>query len=239
MQEKTVSEAIAHRRSVRVFDSEQPIAKEVVKKCIENATMAPNSSNLQLWEFYHITDPEALKQIATLCFNQPAAKTATTLVIPVVRLDYWPKRAQANVEFIKSSAPDLNDKRIRGALSYYQKTIPMLYRGSHQLIGWLHRLKVRWDGRKKVSYREVGSNDLRVVAHKSTALAAQNFMMSMAAFGYDTCPMEGFDSQQLKTFLDLPKAAEISMVLGCGVRKKEGVYGKRFRVPFEEVYKEK
>jgi hypothetical protein len=26
------------------------------------------------------------------------------------------------------------------------------------------------------------------------------------------------------------------MVIGCGIRSEEGVYGKRFRIPFEEVY---
>ncbi len=47
-------------------------------------------------------------------------------------------------------------------------------------------------------YREVSPGDLRVIAHKSTALAAQNFMISMAALGYDTCPMEGLDSKRVK-----------------------------------------
>jgi len=75
-----------------------------------------------------------------------------------------------------------------------------------------------------------------VVAHKSAALAAQNFMISMAAVGYDTCPMEGSDTLRIKKILKLPRGAEINMVIGCGIRKPEGVYGKRFRVPFEEVY---
>ena len=38
-------------------------------------------------------------------------------------------------------------------------------------------------------------------------------MISMAALGYDTCPMEGFDSVRLKSLLKLPKSAEISMVI--------------------------
>jgi len=62
--------------------------------------------------------------------------------------------------------------------------------------------------------------------------------MSMAAQGYDTCPMEVFDSKRLKKRLGLPKKAQISMVIGCGIRKPEGVYGERFRIPFKDVYKE-
>jgi nitroreductase len=41
-----------------------------------------------------------------------------------------------------------------------------------------------------------------IVAQKSAALAAQNFMISMAAVNYDTCPMEGFDSLRVKKILN-------------------------------------
>ena len=54
--EKSVSEAINYRRSVRKFDPSKEINADIVKKCIENGVLAPNSSNLQLWEFYHITN---------------------------------------------------------------------------------------------------------------------------------------------------------------------------------------
>jgi nitroreductase len=77
---------------------------------------------------------------------------------------------------------------------------------------------------------------MRIVAHKSTALAAQNFMISMAAIGYDTCPMEGFDSKRVKNILNLPSDAEITMIISCGIRDEKGVYGAQFRVPFEDVY---
>ena len=63
-------------------------------------------------------------------------------------------------------------------------------------------------------------------------------MISMAAIGYDTCPMEGFDSRRIKKLLNLPGRAEITMVIGCGLRDEKGVYGPRFRVPFDTVYKQ-
>ena len=236
MKEKTVSQAIHYRRSVRIFDDEKSIESNLVKECIKQASLAPSSSNLQLWEFYHIQSKGFLKNVAEACYNQPAAINAQELVIPVVRIDLWPKRIQSNVDFIKNSNKDKDKKKIKGALDYYQKIIPKLYNGTQPLRGFLHYIKVSWEGFKKVTYREVKSDDIRVVGHKSTALAAQNFMVSMAALGYDTCPMEGFDSVRLKALLKLPKKAEISMVIGCGIRKEGGLYGDRFRIPFEEVY---
>ena len=51
--------------------------------------------------------------------------------------------------------------------------------------------------------------------------------------------MEGFDSLKIKKIVGLPSSAEISMVIGCGIRTKKGIYGPRFRVPLDEVYFEK
>ncbi len=240
MKEKIVSKAIQHRRSVRIYDSKKVINTDIVKQCIQQAILAASSSNLQLWEFYHITSKTMKEKISESCFNQPAAKTANQLVIPVVRLDLWPKRIQSNVDFIKSVEPSkMSEKSKKGALSYYEKVLPKLYGGTNKLRGFFGKIIMQYKGVSKITYREVSSTDLRVIGHKSTALAAQNFMTSMAAFDYDTCPMEGFDSVRLKSILELPRKAQISMVIGCGIRKEEGVYGDRFRVPFEEVYFQK
>ena len=238
MSEKKVSEAIEYRRSIRVFDKEKEIDHVVVKKCLEQAILAPNSSNLQLWEFYHITQPKKIEKLARACFSQPAARTAKQLVIPVVRKDLWKKRIDSNVAFIHSEhekSKNKNPKKIKGALSYYQKILPKIYAVGN-LRGWINHIFIQIQGLKKVVYRQVKKSDMRVVAHKSTALAAQNFLVSMAAVGYDTCTMEGFDSHIVKKILNLPKAAEISMIIGCGIRTPEGIYGPRFRVPFDEVY---
>lgn len=61
-------------------------------------------------------------------------------------------------------------------------------------------------------------------------------MISMAAINYDTCPMEGFDSLRVKQIIGLPHSSEINMIIGCGIRDENGIYGERFRVPFEQVY---
>ena len=99
--EKKVSEAIEFRRSVRVFKKEA-IDEQKVKECIHLATLAATSSNMQLWEFYHIVSPDILQQIATASFDQSAAKTAQQIVVVVARKDLWRKRMQANITFLKS-----------------------------------------------------------------------------------------------------------------------------------------
>ena len=239
--EKTVSEAIAYRRAVRVF-RDTPLDHEKVKQCIANGVLAPTSSNLQLWEFIHVTSPELLGRLTVACFGQNAAKTAQQVVVVVARRDAWRQRARANITFLKEQFNGVTGKkwerRERFAMKYYRNLIPTLYTEFFGLLGWLRYLFFGALGLFRPVYRQVRLSDMRVVAHKSAALAAENFMVSMAAVGYDTCPMEGFDSMRVKRVLNLPAGAEITMVIGCGIRDGEkGVYGPRFRIPFEEVYR--
>jgi nitroreductase len=237
--EKSVSEAIKYRRSVRVFKSE-PIDEQKVKKCIELASLAPTSSNMQLWEFYHVVSSDIIKEIAAASFDQNGAKTAQHLVIVVARKDLWRKRMQANISFLKSqfaNKPEAEySKREKFAMNYYKKIIPTIYTDFLGILGGIKFLAFQIIGLFKPIYREARQSDMRIVAHKSAGLAAQNFMISMAAINYDTCPMEGFDSLRVKKILDLPNSSEINMIIGCGIREENGVYGERFRIPFEEVY---
>jgi nitroreductase len=237
--ERTVSKAIKYRRSVRVFKKEA-LDDAKVKECIHLASLAPTSSNMQLWEFYHITSTEVLSQLSGACFNQSAAKTAQQMVVVVARKDLWKKRVRSNIEFLRSQYGDkphaAYTKREKFALNYYQKIVPTLYFDFIGILGTLKYVSFQAIGIFKPIYRQARRSDMRIVAQKSAALAAQNFMISMAAINYDTCPMEGFDSLRVKKILKLANSSEINMIIACGVRDDKGVYGERFRVPLEEVY---
>jgi nitroreductase len=239
--EKSVSEAIAYRRSTRVYKNES-IDSEKVRQCLYNASLAPTSSNLQLWEFYHITNKAYLSKLAKACFNQNAAKTAQQLVVVVTRKDLWRQRAKANIEFLEKAfnKPQLEPhllKRKKQATDYYQKLIPTIYSDFLGILGFVKYWIFQLIGLFRPIYRQTRQSDMRIVAHKSAGLAAQNFMISMAAIGYDTCPMEGSDTLRVKKILELPVGAEINMIIGCGIRdEQKGIYGPRFRVPFEQVY---
>jgi len=237
--EKTVSEAINYRRSVRVFKKE-PIEDETVRSCIHLATLAATSSNMQLWEFYHVVSPQILQQLTEASFNQSAARSAQQMVVIVARKDLWKKRAQANIAFLKSQYGDKPTseytKREKFALNYYQKIVPSIYFDFLGILGLMKFLAFQMIGLFRPIYRQARQSDMRIVTHKSAGLAAQNCMISMAAINYDTCPMEGFDSLMVKKALDLPSSSEINMIIACGIREDNGIYGARFRVPFEEVH---
>jgi len=165
------------------------------------------------------------------------------LVVFVTRKDVWKKRAKANLKYMDTVFGENNPKseqsnREKVARNYYGKIIPFAYAEFLGILGFFKYLMILVIGLFKPIYREVRKSDMRIVAHKTCGLAAQNFMISMAAEGYDTCPMEGSDTWRVKKLIGLPLGSEINMIVSCGMRTEKGVYGERFRIPFEDVYTE-
>ena len=235
---KEFDKIVRTRRSVRRY-KKTDINYDDVKDSIHHASLAPNSSNLQLWEFYHVTSEELMNKISEACFDQPAARTANQFVVIVTRKDLWNKRRMFNINTIKNKSLNTNDKSLKNrnlALKYYKYLIPTIYKDFFGLLGYFRYINAMIIGLFRPIYRQVTNSDMRVVAHKSSALAAQNFMLSMTSKGYDTCPMEGFDSLRVKRILSLPYSSEINMVISCGIRDDDGVYGKQIRVSFDDVY---
>ncbi len=227
---KEFLKVIEARRSIRVFENED-IPESVVQKCLDIALLAPTSSNLQSWEFYRIKTPSLRSTIVEACLSQPAAKTAKELIVCVARTKTWPRIRQLMLEkFNEEKKGDL--KVPPSAFKYYEKLVPFVYgQGFLGLKGIFKSLFFFVLGFFKPIPREpVSEGQMQTWAVKTSALACQNLMLAFSAYGYDTCPMEGFDSKRVKKALKLPSDAVITMVIGAGKRAKSGVYGPRIRM---------
>jgi nitroreductase len=236
MYSKEFQEIINFRRSNRSFDQAIEVPDDVIRKSLERAVLSPNSSNMQLWEFHWIKSKSELEKYVPLCLNQRAAKTAKHLVVFVTRRDKWRERAKWNLEKIKSTIVGEPNILQKSAMNYYRKLIPLVYANDPFGFMTLIRKSISFFmGLRKPFYRTGGLSKQRIVVHKSCALAAQTFMLSVAAEGFHTCPMEGFDKNRVKRALNLPRKAEINMIIAVGKGTEEGVWGPRFRVPNEEV----
>ncbi len=227
------------RRSVRIYDQTHEYDKSIVERSLQRAILSPNSSNMQLWEFYRITDSKAKKQIAHYCMDQLPATTANELVVFVTRPDKYKESIKLNLDLINSPNNFEKEERKEKRRNYYAKLMPAFYTFDFLFIfSLLKKAYVNIVGLKKPAIREVTSIDKKVTIHKSVGLAAQTFMLSVYAEGYDTCPMEGFDSKRIKKYLALPKKAQINMVISVGKRTADGIFYPRIRYNYNDVVKE-
>ncbi|MFN5422863.1 MAG: nitroreductase family protein, partial [bacterium] len=109
---------INRRRSNRKFDLNIKVPHEVIEDSLKRAVLSPNSSNMQLWEFYWIKSEEMKSTFHDLCLGQNAAKTADQLVVFVTRQDLWKKRARWNADMIKSAVVGEETKLQKQAIKY-------------------------------------------------------------------------------------------------------------------------
>ncbi len=231
---------VNQRRSIRLFDTEHPYDKSIVQRSLERAILSPNSSNMQLWEFYRIISPQAKATVADLCMGQRTAVTAQELVVFVARPDKYKQSIARNLAEIDNPQSQESERGKARRRQYFSKLMPLFYRGDFlNILSCIKRLIVSVIGLKRPVVHEVSACDKKVTIHKSVGLAAQTFMLSVKAEGYDTCPMEGFDSKRLKKFLRLPRKAQVNMVISVGKGKyPEGVSYPRWRYSYNEVVRE-
>ncbi len=224
---------IQNRRSVRYYTDEK-IPTEVVEKVLSWGLLAPNSSNLQPWEFYWLKSPEKKTLMVEALMSQPAASTAQELIVAVAKRKTWKKVSSEMVKQLNET-PDVP----QAAKDYYNKIVPLAYTvGPLGILGPLKKIALTLTGIFKPIPRGPASiADMRVWAVKSTSLACENIMLGFSAFGYDSCPMEGFDSARVGKILNLSCGDEVVMVISAGKRSPKGVYGPRIRMPDKDFIK--
>ncbi|MDS1309739.1 nitroreductase family protein [Marinobacter xiaoshiensis] len=217
---------VRSRRSIRRF-TDEPIPDAVLEDCLELATLAPNSSNLQPWEFFVVRTPELRSKLAEACLGQNAAITAPVLIAIVARPDTWRKHARLALEEWPK------DEKLPGIVEkYYKKIAPIHYnQGPFGVLGVAKKsLGLAVGLTRPVPRGPYSVNEMKVWATKSTALAAQNLMLALRAHDYDSCPMEGFDECRVRKLLKLPRKGLVTMVLAAGRRAENGVYNQQYRV---------
>lgn len=74
-------------------------------------------------------------------------------------------------------------------------------------------------------------------AMRSCGMAAQTLMLSAKALGYDTCPMIGFDNEQVSKIIKLPEQHVISMIITLG-RAAKSANKRAGQLPLEQVLME-
>jgi nitroreductase len=230
----TSAEAFDHivqnRRSVRVYTAES-VPEEVVNRALQWGPLAPNSSNLQAWAFYRIVDPKKKQLMVEAALDQPAARTAPELIVAVAKLNHWKPVSRQMIAALKA-----NGLMRKSVMAYYSKVVPLAYtQGPFGAFGFLKKIAVTVMGFFRPVPRQPTSRaDMRVWAVKSTALACENIMLGFSAQGYDSCPMEGYDSSRVKKILNLGSDSEVVMIISAGKRDPRGVYGPRIRMPSEQ-----
>lgn len=226
-------DVLTSRRAVRRFTDTQ-IPDDILNACLDLAMLAPNSSNLQPWEFYVIDTPHIRKKAVEYCMGQNAAMTCNRLLAIVARSDTWSQ----NAKDILTTYPIQPVPKVVN--TYYTKLIPAefslgplsLFSPAKQVI-----VKATRQVRGAMIESMYSQADITKWAVENTMLAAENLMLALRAYGFDSCPIGGFDEPQMKKLLNLGEHHHIAMMLATGERAEKGLYAPQQRLERERFIK--
>lgn len=211
---------VRSRRSVRAFLPD-PVPEETSAACLDLALLAPNSHNLEPWQFIEVRDPALRAALAHCCLGQQAAVQAPLLIACIARPDFWRMGARLMLDALARETAPVDPLLV----NKYQLQIPLIFAdGPLHVLAPLKRLACWVAGLFGPFWRvDVGRSGQVLWATKTTALACQTLMLALRAAGYDSCAMEGFDEPRAKRLLHLPHPARIVMILAAGNQAPGGL----------------
>jgi len=83
-------------------------------------------------------------------------------------------------------------------------------------------------------YEERGKEFMKEEAIRNASLSAMLFMLAAKNRGWDTCPMIGFDQQQMRALFNVPETHEIALMMTIGKEKESSRRLRGYRKPVEE-----
>ncbi|MFT9820914.1 nitroreductase family protein [Lysinibacillus sp. NPDC056185] len=83
-------------------------------------------------------------------------------------------------------------------------------------------------------YEERGEEFMKEEAIRNASLSAMLFMLAAKNRGWDTCPMIGFDQQQMRALFNVPETYEIALMITIGKEKEDSRRLRGYRKPVEE-----
>ncbi len=102
IEQQTFFDVIRERRSVRTYDPSVQISREEMTEILEQATLAPSSSNLQPWRFLVIDTPELKQKLLPIAFNQQQVVDASAVIAVLGDVESYKKAEKIYGQAVES-----------------------------------------------------------------------------------------------------------------------------------------
>ncbi len=204
--------AFNYRAACRYYDPTRKISKEDMDYILELARLSPSSVGSEPWQFLVLQNPAIRQKIAPVAWGiKHPIEEASHIVVLLAK-----KNARYDSEFFKTSLAKrgLTPEQTEATLARYKD-----FQTNDMNIADSERALFDW-------------------CCKQTYIALGNMMTGAALIGIDSCPIEGFNYDEVNRILaeeGLFDAKEygVSCMVTFGYRAKE--ITKKYRKPAEDV----
>lgn len=202
---KSFEESLDFRHACKLFDEAKKISNEDIRFILEAGRKSPSSFGMEPWKFLVITDEKLKAKLRPFCWDQPQITSCSHLVIVLAAIDaVKPSSGEVARKFARRDMPK---EKFEFYLDLYAKHLEETLSSDENIYAW---------------------------TSKQTYLAVANMMSAAAVLGIDSCPIEGFEKENLEKTLELDTSKyQLSLVLPFGYRINP--QSEQLRDTFEEV----
>lgn len=204
-------ELIKARRSIRVFDQEEP-PRAVIRECLEAATWAPNPTNQQPWEFIVLAG-EKLAEV-NACIERKFIER-----MPEGSFDNLPEECEKRKDEIMTTISRAAEQDGINPAQFFEKMLRFF--DAPVAVLFLHYT------REEDAYKQ------------GTAAALQNFLLAAHARGLGTCwlGVVAICQEDIKKTLNIPADRTVLGGVALGIPVKDAALNtfKRSRITVDHL----
>ena len=198
-------EAMQFRHACKLFDETKKIPQEDIDFILEVARLSPSSFGMEGWKFLVITNQELKEKLRPFCWNQPQITTCSHLVVILAAINNL--KPQNGVVKKQLARRKLTQEQLDGYVQKYTSHLQPILEDDKKLFTWSAR---------------------------QTYIAAANMMQAAATIEIDSCPIEGFEKENVEKVLELDtKEYQVALLLPFGYRVNP--QPKKLRYKKEEI----
>ncbi|MDM5236708.1 nitroreductase family protein [Bacillus cereus] len=194
-------DVIRERRSVRSYDPSVTISDEEIKELLEEAMLAPSSSNLNPWRFMVITNQDLKEKLHPIALNQPQVLEASAMIVILS------ENNAHEFEHINK----VNERAVAAGFM-------------------TEEVKNRLNKSIREFYAPVSDQGKREWQMLDSGLLAMQFMLAAKARGYDTVPMLGYNVEEFRKAFNVPENLTDVLMIALGKAKEPGFQTVRLTV---------
>ena len=199
------SKAMDFRHACKAFDETKKLTDEEMNFILEAGRKSPSSFGMEGWKFLVITNDALKSTLRPACWDQVQITSSSHLVIILTAIENV-KVESGEVEK-RFKRRDMPQESLDFYMDIYASHLKDTLNTDENIYNWTSR---------------------------QTYIALGNMMTAGAVLGIDSCPIEGYDKEQVESILGLDTSKyRLSVVVPFGYRINK--QSEQQRLSFDEV----
>jgi nitroreductase len=199
------TKAMNFRHACKVFDETKKISDENMHYILEAGRKSPSSFGMEAWKFLVITNEELKAKLRPFCWDQVQITSCSHLVVVLAGIENV--KVESGIPKKRFMRRDMPQEKLDFYLDIYAKHLAKTLSTDENIYAW---------------------------TAKQSYIALGNMMTAAAYIGIDSCPIEGFEKENVEEVLGLDtNKYQVAVIVPFGYRLNE--QSTQLRLPFEEV----